>query len=476
MFRILTRLMAKSPRSEQTGRVRARLEVECLESRLVPATSAVKVAVLDFGGGTVSATEMSQGGWGGSGAHSYASFRNLFTSSRPFLDLNADLVVNGHDADLAISKILAKVQEDFAPYRVAVVSGSQDDHQHLLTNPLAGDVLVMVTGGSNDLTFSGGGVAPHIDTGNARDEIVWVFGATVAQSLFSANQFINSVARAISHEMGHAFGLKHVTVDRLDDASRHLIMAEPDGSSSVDARDTFHDFNFQDLWYPVEGGGIQNSHQYLTTTLGASYGAWAAVLQPGRLTVTGGGGNDTITVAQGAGNRWVVTLNGLSKTVDTFEPGPDSLNPFSAPLGSILILGGAGDDTITIGTSVVAGGDTLLKRFAEASVYGGSDNDTIYGGGGRDYIYGGTGNDRIYGRGGTDYLYGNEDNDFLDGGKDGLEDFLKGGIGVDTFVAEASGYGDTPQDFNALEGDSILWRALFPVQDWPALSVSTRVS
>src|SRR5262249_34442016 len=142
-------------------------------------------AVLDFDGDTISAAEMQQGMWTGQGNKSFNGFKGLFIDSRPWLDLNLDGKVNSSDADLAISRILAKVKADYAPYDLNIIVGDQDDNQYRLTDAVKGDVLVMVTGGSDIVGADDGfGQSPWTDyfpnlgypKGNQNDEIAFAFG------------------------------------------------------------------------------------------------------------------------------------------------------------------------------------------------------------------------------------------------------------------------------------------------------------
>lgn len=482
MFRLFSDLFSggrRTGRPTSCPQRRAQLDVENLETRLVPTASWTKAAILDFGGGNVTATQMAQGGWGNKGAQAVPSFYSLFDGSRKWLDMNGDQVVNGTDADIAINKILAKVREDYAPYKLEISLGNHDNYQFLLTDSTVGDVVVMVTGGRDFLTDQNNlGVSPTNggDVGNTHDEIVWAFGDTMAGLNLNSGKFVNMVAETISHEMGHAFGLKHVEVDPSNDAMRHLIMGVP-AASGGDGRDFNSDFNFQDITYAVEGGGTQNSHQYLTSTLGASTNAWAAVLRPGELTIKGSEWNDTIGVSRTSVYKWSMTINGVSKTLD-HQGGLDSLNPFSTPLTSIAVYAGSGNDTITMDTSVRV--DTyILAGAGNDTVYGGNGIDIICGELGRDWISGRDGNDllfggqdydSLYGNAGVDTLYGENGNDRLDGGSDGVRDYLYGGLGADTFVAEKYYFGasiyqvknrDLPADFNTLEGDYVDWGLVF---------------
>lgn len=414
--------------------------IEALEPRVLLSAR----AILDFGDAELTAEEMDQGGWQSPGNTFKPGFHRLFTNARPQLDMNGDGTVNGSDATIAISSIVKKVQQDFAPYDLSIIVGSQDRYQHVLTDAQPGDVLVMVTGGSNFLTGqAAAGLSPWADLGNERDEIVWAFGN--AHSVSSADQFVNKVARTVSHEMGHAFGLGHIVSNspEFDDARLHHLM-------NTDFPDVGHDFNFQDIEYETDvldprtrtyesqnqelNKSSQNAHDYLKTVLGESSGSWMAALKPGELTIVGNDYANTIAVTQGPGDEWTVMQSsdipisfswygGWSRggtwtittttTLDAANPGIDSLNPYDDPISSVHVYGKGGNDVISIDKAITV----------SVTARGGDGSDTITGGGGDDFLFGGNG---------VDYLRGEGGNDYLDGGP-GFYDYLWGGKGADTF-------------------------------------------
>jgi Ca2+-binding RTX toxin-like protein len=467
--RLLSSLSAVPGAKPRSRRRPGGLAFESLESRRVFATDLPTIAVLDFDGDALTSAEMAEGGWVEEGATSVPSFTDLFNQTRPFLDMDGNATVDAADAQLAISAILAKVKEDFSPYRLTVKLGDQYDHQHLLRDGTTRDVIVMVTGGGDFINdkpsfgvqsglFGEGG-----DVGNAHDEIVWAFGQVIANQAKGASDFVNRVAQTISHEMGHAFGLKHAPIESLNESMKHLIMGVP--SASFEQRDFNKDFQFQDISFAVEGGGTQNTHQLLTQTLGASPNPWVAVLRPGELTIHGTESTDQIQVAQ-MGNDWRVSVNFFSKMVNVhgfgngdLEGSREALNPYISQLNTIIINALGGDDTIQIG-----GGKQNLPITAATFINAGSGNDLVRGGAGRDTVWGGIGDDILYGLAGDDSLYGQDgldqlfggtENDWLDGGADYLTDILRGEQGDDTFVRYArtdglfSTYELENTDFNA---------------------------
>jgi hypothetical protein len=448
---------------------------------------------------------MNAGGWAGKPQTTAKSFRSVFEGTvRPtYLDFNGDQQVNGSDADIAIAKIVAKVKFDYAPYDLDIIgpndlvsgiTGNDDSWQDKLWNDgVDGDVLVMVTGNADELnsaephlTKPGGrqpdgtilepahGTSPScVDNGtpdscvpndkNGSDQIVWVFGANIAffftgyqaDNYFKAEMFINEVARTISHEMGHSFGLEHIAADPGDDASTHDIMAAPFkltlNGGSFDEEDYYHVFNFQNIEHPVVDRGVitagrQNAHSFLSDehVLGPSTKPWAAVLKPGQLTIMGDDYRNTLTVAQ-AGNMWTIHLQSypniycsifqppcsvtpffdVSTWADVSSPRLDSLNPFDQRLATIVVHGKGNSDSIVIGDSITAS-VAAYGDEGNDSITGGSGNDLLFGGGGNDSLYGKRGNDVLFGEGGLDDLYGGADSDTLDGGYDGYNDVLYG--------------------------------------------------
>jgi Ca2+-binding RTX toxin-like protein len=91
---------------------------------------------------------------------------------------------------------------------------------------------------------------------------------------------------------------------------------------------------------------------------------------------------------------------------------------------SVVINCGDGNDTVTIGTGVMA-----------VSIIGGTGDDTLTGGDNNDYLEGDSGNDSIDGGAGNDTLTGTNNNDTLIGGIG--NDVLFGGNGNDSLVGQA---------------------------------------
>jgi Ca2+-binding RTX toxin-like protein len=141
------------------------------------------------------------------------------------------------------------------------------------------------------------------------------------------------------------------------------------------------------------------------------------------------------------------------------------INIGTTTVGTDMIFGGNGDDTINAG----AGNDLICGGNGGGTINGGLGDDTIDGGNGNDNLIGGDGNDHIFGGGGNDTLNGGIGDDILDGG--GGNDTMTGGPGADTFTG-GSGT-DSVTDFTPAQGDTkdgtVEIAALSAPHDWDRL-------
>ena len=167
----------------------------------------------------------------------------------------------------------------------------------------------------------------------------------------------------------------------------------------------------------------------------------ASLTSAGQLIVTGDPVNpNTITVGlDAAGTSVDVSVN--TDPVESFT---------AASVNKVIIVGGAGDDTITIdqsnnpftiptkifggpGNDTITGGnedDYIGGGSGADSINSGSGNDTVVGGNGGDMLTCGTGNDSLFGGPGADTLVAGSGTDLLKGGLGA--DSLEGGTGTDT--------------------------------------------
>jgi len=224
------------------------------------------------------------------------------------------------------------------------------------------------------------------------------------------------------------------------------------------------------------------------------------------LTVTGKGGNDSITTGSGIdiidggeGNDTIRSGAGDDRVVggggnDNLFGG-DGADNLKGGKGADIIDGGNGEDYLNYSNSSAgvnidlflgsaSGGDAEGDSYTNiehvrGSVFddiitGNNGNNILYGGsGGNDILNGGKGNDRLNGLHGDDILNGGEGNDILEGGfgidtlngGDGddfidaeTKDIIDGGAGVDTLnfhFGDSSGIVLNLNDLNAINIEKI---------------------
>jgi Ca2+-binding RTX toxin-like protein len=127
------------------------------------------------------------------------------------------------------------------------------------------------------------------------------------------------------------------------------------------------------------------------------------------LVVSGTSGNDTIKIGTGPSAGSVsVTINGQARGA-------------FAPTGRLIVLGQAGNDTITVDNKL-----TLAR-----TIYGAAGDDTITGGNGTGVQIGGDGDDRLSAGNGRDILIGGTGADSLNAAN-----------GDDILIAGATAYDD----------------------------------
>jgi Ca2+-binding RTX toxin-like protein len=210
----------------------------------------------------------------------------------------------------------------------------------------------------------------------------------------STNDEINVMRYVIDDVVPITIGTGCFYTDPTDDTKISCTVAvaidDPDGPLTMDLGDGDDTVTFDNRSYQAYYG------VHIDLGAGNDRETDASVLDVN--TILGGAGNDTITVADKA---WAG--------------------------------GGDGNDTLHVGTGATAvggaGNDVIYGGDKRQTLSGDDGNDTIYGGKGPDTFYGGKGNDVLYGNSGNDALYGNSGNDKLYGGPG--NDTLSGGPGTD---------------------------------------------
>jgi len=165
------------------------------------------------------------------------------------------------------------------------------------------------------------------------------------------------------------------------------------------------------------------------------------------LTLFGNDLDNTLTVSRNAAGN--ILLNGAiipgstvanTALIRVYGLGGNDIITFDEASGALpvgLLVGGAGNDTITGGSS----SDFL---------FGGSTNDTVLGKGGFDFLFGGAGNDtltggdaddQVFGEAGSDRMIWNpgDDTDLNEGGSETDTVEINGGGGAEVFTTTANG-------------------------------------
>jgi Ca2+-binding RTX toxin-like protein len=155
------------------------------------------------------------------------------------------------------------------------------------------------------------------------------------------------------------------------------------------------------------------------------------------LVVTGAGGSDSVTLTTVSGG------NGSNGVKVTGTINGQSVNKtFKQTLTRIRVSTGGGNDTVTIADGITlptvvdagAGDDSIKGGGGPDLIFGGNGNDTINGAGGDDDVDAGAGNDSVIGGLGRDLVLGQAGDDTVQGG-DG-NDFLIGGLGADQLFGQ----------------------------------------
>ncbi|MCA9165568.1 MAG: hypothetical protein KDA62_21410, partial [Planctomycetales bacterium] len=189
---------------------------------------------------------------------------------------------------------------------------------------------------------------------NLFDDIAMVFGGQSLPPLGNATAslgqlYVNLIARNISHEAAHTFGLEHVAGPANSfDLPHELMNVEPHV-------DYTHDFGFTDVVLEIDGGGAQNSHDVLTQTLGVSPSAWAAALRNREITIVGTSADNHFVIdVDPQDGSWQITIDGQNVAQHVQPQNPDllSLNPFS--IDALTVIGRGGNDTLTINGTITA--------------------------------------------------------------------------------------------------------------------------
>lgn len=156
-----------------------------------------------------------------------------------------------------------------------------------------------------------------------------------------------------------------------------------------------------------------------------------AGVQNGTLRVSGGSGNDNITLRLRAGDPSTVEVDGD-------DDGSADASFDRSQFTAIVVSGGSGNDVLRISDANGTFTDTEITTLD-----GGSGNDTFIGGGGAETYLGGSGNDRADGNRGNDLgIMGSGNDSFTWDPGDG-NDVIEGDSGQDTMIFNGAGGAET---------------------------------
>ena len=156
------------------------------------------------------------------------------------------------------------------------------------------------------------------------------------------------------------------------------------------------------------------------------------------LSVTGHNGDDAIAITRDAAGQ--ILINGGAISAQSAQEGQPTLTNATG----IVVVGGNGNDTISLDNIAPPAGQALPQALPPATLFGGNGNDTLIGGPGNDTLFGGNGNDTFIWNPG-------DGNDTVDGGA-GFDTLVFRGAdrpAGETFSIDPNGSGAT---FNRLNG------------------------
>ena len=356
-------------------------------------------------------------------------------------------LVDPHTVEIDISQITGDVR---------VVVGNGDD----LVDAAAADMVLRLLGGGGNDTLIGGSHNDVLNGGSGDDQLTGqaghdrLFGGGGRDDLgggpgndhlngqgsedvvhgHDGNDTLNggSANDRLYGDAGH---------DRINGGSGHDVLNGGSGN------DTAYGNNGNDV---LRGGGGRD-------WLSGGAGGDKHFGQGSNDTLQGGASNDLIHGGAGidqvfeTGNgdftlaAAVLTGQGVDQLLSVeqgrIETGDgDNMIDASQFPGSVVFLGGAGDDLLIGGNAIDRlvgqdGNDTILGHGGHDRIFGGLGHDELDGGDGNDFLRGQADADVVRGGNGDDTLNGEHGNDSLYGG-DG-DDVVRGGSGDDHAAGEA---------------------------------------
>lgn len=149
----------------------------------------------------------------------------------------------------------------------------------------------------------------------------------------------------------------------------------------------------------------------------------------------GGAGDDALTVRNSRANEFDISCTIIGGGGNDTLVGGDGHNLMIGGDGDDILVGGNQDDTLVGGR----GNDTLVAGTASELMFGGEGDDSLVGNRGFDIMFAGDGNDIIKAGSGRSELFGNKGDDVLNVKND---DTVYTGAGADTVIGSVGSRGE----------------------------------
>src|SRR5262249_15147070 len=157
-----------------------------------------------------------------------------------------------------------------------------------------------------------------------------------------------------------------------------------------------------------------------------------------------------LVIGGNVSENFTVTPNGTRVRFDRTSPAPFFLDIGTSE--NLVLNAQGGDDTITASNGLAplisitvdggAGNDTITGADGADILRGGAGDDLLQGGAGSDQLFGGDGNDTLVGNTGNDQMFGEAGDDLLVWNNGDNSDLMEGGDGHDTVQVNGAAAGD----------------------------------
>ena len=300
------------------------------------------------------------------------------------------------DAIVLADQVFEIVQRYFEPFNVHVEMAhaeTWDDVGETLAASPGNDAYVIVAG------RSGAYGKALFDEGNTRDDVVFAFAQSIAESDINSP---TSFARTIAHEAIHSFGVGHVKSEIEAVSYAGLMNSSGDVQKLAVIGTIFRGFDFE-MAEDTPYWATQDDYAILAQNVGVREG--------GPAYVSGTSLHDVITLVDNGNGTATVSVTPYLDSAKT-QPWSNANNPgqihYVVPTkNGIRVEAGMGDDLID--ASSLSADVLIFAGLGNDELIGGTGNDVLVGESGDDFSRGGMGGDR--------YEFG-----FLASGDDTIQD------------------------------------------------------